>query len=179
MPIEITGWDELSGDDDIMGEDEILGADEDLRSLLAVSGEDDTAGRRARALRRAMVKRQALTRMRRFPIGFQSEVPVAALGSGTDTVDVKQSPQIAFRAERLVVPSEIASKFIILDVKVGNRSQFVSSGAVPATVFSEVGEAVSLRMDTAQVSQEIVIRVQNISGSPETFRAAMVGTAVY
>ncbi|MCC6215936.1 MAG: hypothetical protein IT376_13810 [Polyangiaceae bacterium] len=179
MPIEISGWDDMSGEDDILGEDELLGADDDLRSLLAVAGEDDTSGRRLRALRRAVVKRQTATRMRRFPIGFQSDTPVGAFGSGTDTVEVKQSPQIAFRAERLVIPSEIASRFIIIDVKVGNRSQFVSSGAVPATVFSEVGEAVSLRMDTAQVSQEIVIRVQNISGGAETFRAAMVGTAVY
>jgi hypothetical protein len=129
-----------------------------------------------------MVKRQAITRMRRFPIGFTSDgmVPASATaGLPGEVVNIKQSPQIAFRAERLVIPSFITPSFIIVDVKIGNRSQFVSSGAVPATVFSEVGEGVTLRMDTAQVSQEIVISVANITTAAAFFRAAMVGTAVY
>jgi hypothetical protein len=165
-----------------MGDDEIMGADDDLRSLLAVSGEDDISGLRMRALRRAKVRRQAITRMRRFPIGFASDgmVPASATaGLPGEVRDIKQSPQIAFRAERLVIPSFVTPSFVIIDVKVGNRSQFVSSGAVPATVFSEVGEGVTLRMDTAQVSQEIVISVANITTTAAFFRAAMVGTAVY
>jgi hypothetical protein len=34
-------------------------------------------------------------------------------------------------------------------------------------------------MDTAQVSMEVVISVQNVSPATQSFRAAILGTAVY
>ena len=52
---------------------------------------------------------------------------------------------------------------MINDLKVGNRSQFVSSGPIPAQAFTEAGVGITLRMDTAQESQDIVISVQNIA----------------
>ena len=119
-------------------------------------------------------------------------------------------PQIPFRGERLTIPSVMggatatqdtfvpgtdttvrASDFMILDVVVGNRSQLVSSGGVPGLVFSENAYGVALSVDTAQVAQDVVLRVSYagplstaslVSGTGPIvvpFRAAIIGTAVY
>jgi hypothetical protein len=210
MPIDVVGWDDVSGDDSISGDDYssgddfVSGSDEDLRNLLAVSGDVDISGddammsgammpnyrqqmmRAARkmAARAAMrrggvaVRNRGVTAARRFPLGFVSgSIPPGGFA------DVKANPQIAFRAERLVIPNTLADFFSIVDLKVGNRSQFVSSGEVPALVFSEQGVGIALRMDTAQVSQDVVISVRNITDTFPTptaafFRAALIGTAI-
>jgi hypothetical protein len=114
------------------------------------------------------------TRAREYPIGFLSAAPVAAGAS----VQVISQPQIVFRPERIVVPSDIAGQFSIDQVIVGKNNQFVASQPIPGRVFAENGVGVRLQMDTAQISQNIVLAVTNIGGAPATFRAAIIGPAV-
>lgn len=196
MAIDVMGLEDLiSGDDisgdDISGEDLMSGADDDLRRLLAVSGDDISGllGNRAmirklrrkqlaRAARGAMVVPRSVENSRRFPLGI-TPTNVLAPPSPDSQKDIKASPQVTFRPERLIIPSDIAAFFTIVDLKIGNRSQLVAAGEIPATVFSEVGVDANLRMDTAQISMEIVITVKNIDSSPRMFRAALLGTAVY
>ncbi len=113
-------------------------------------------------------------RRREFPIGFTSEgnVQPGAIAN------IRQQPQVPFRGERLIVPSDIAGSFHLVDLKIGKNSQLVSPGNIPARGFSETAVGVRLLMDTAQVSQIITLSVQNVSGAALPFSALMVGVAV-
>lgn len=114
------------------------------------------------------------TKAREYPLGFLSDAQIAAGAQA----DVTSRPQIVFRGERLLIPSDIAGQFSVVSIIVGKNPQQVSSVAVPGRVFDERGVGVRLSLDTAQISQDIVLRVQNIGGAAATFRAAIIGAAV-
>jgi hypothetical protein len=114
------------------------------------------------------------TQARDYPLGFASTTPVLAGAPGTAV----SFPQIVFRGERLIVPSDIAGQFVLTQIIVGKNPQQVSADAIPCRVFDERGVGVRLSMDTAQISQQITLNVINIGGAPATFRAAIIGKAV-
>lgn len=118
------------------------------------------------------VSRSDPTQRRQLIIGFDSvdDVPSGA------TVSVPTTIQDVFRGNRFIVPGSFAPAFIVQDIRIGTKSQFSSSQGVPAEVF--VPEALSpLRLDTAQVGQQISINVTNRSGGPQRFLAGMYGDA--
>jgi len=105
------------------------------------------------------------------------------LATGTDAVPgvpavpvVSRSQLRAFRGERLVVPSDIAASFSLLDVKVGNRSQFANSVQIPAETFVEGAVGVRLSLATAVTAMDIALIVANQTGAPLAFRATIIGT---
>lgn len=110
---------------------------------------------------------------REFPIGFGPQLVAAGA-----TATILVQPQLPFRSERLIVPSTIGAAFDILDFRIGKNSQFVAAGAISAVSFSEVGVGVRLMGDTAQVSQQIVLQVQNITAGDVAFRATLIGKAL-
>jgi hypothetical protein len=110
---------------------------------------------------------------REFVIGLGSTA-LPALSSANISVQ----PQVIFRPERIVIPSNIAVDFLITDVKVGKNSQLVSPGAIPAVVFVENAFGVRLKMDTAQIAQFITISVTNQNGASRNFQGAIIGPAV-
>lgn len=118
----------------------------------------------------------APTKARQFPLGFDSgAILIPALG----TASVINNPQVVFKSERLVVPSDIGGSFVIDDVIVGKNSQFASNAVgIPARTFDERGVGVGLAGDTAQISQNVIIKVTNTSGAPARFRATIIGPAV-
>ena len=122
----------------------------------------------------SLLSRTTPNKSREFPIGFDSVANIAAAATATLT----QRPQIVFRPERIVVPAAVAAFFQITDVKVGKNSQFVSSGAVPAATFAETAFGVRLKMDTCQISQDLIIDVTNIDVAAHRFLAAMIGESV-
>lgn len=127
-----------------------------------------------RAMAGALLKERQPTRAREYPLGFVSNAAVAA-GASTR---ITTRPQVPFRIDRLVVPSDLAGLFSIDDVKVGKNSQFAAEGAVPARVFQENAVGVCLKGDTAQISMDVTLSVTNISGAASFFRAAIIGPAV-
>lgn len=167
---------------------DLVGADDDLISDI-VSGlgnteivgyDDDDVGeigavRRRRGGARGMaVKGQALRKARRMCIGFGP----SALAASSAATDVSTLPQVVFRPERLFIPSDIAFDIVVVDVKIGNRSQLVAAGALPGAIFSEVSVDVFTHWDTAEVGNQIVLTVQNINTTlARTFRASMLGAA--
>lgn len=174
----------------------LSGADPRLASLLnAASGQVapglTIAGQQGNALpesvRNAILARQlgqtaavvspdVPTKARRYVLGFDSG---GALIPALGTVAVINRPQVAFKSERLIVPSDIAGGFVVNDVVVGKNSQFASNAvAVPARGFDERAEGMMLAMDTAQISQDVIINVTNIGGAPARFRALIAGPAV-
>ncbi len=74
-----------------------------------------------------LVRQSAPTKSRALVIGF-TQLGIAATASAT----VTQRPQVLFRPQRIVVPGSLAPSFTVDDVRVGNKSQFISAGAVPA-----------------------------------------------
>lgn len=186
------------GDDYLVGDelDAESGADDDMSALLAAaSGDDYLVGARRRAARgglrvrpqqaaalarvklaqqAALVRQPAFNKSREYVIGFDSTTTVAAAAQATITA----RPQVPFRGERLIVPSDIAGSFVIDDIRVGKNSQLVAAGAIPARTFEQTGVGVRLRLDTCQVSMDLILQVTNISGGALRFRASMIGLAV-
>lgn len=154
--------------EDIIGADVAIGAE--TLELLRKNPEvlKTLAERNASAL-----IQRAPSKSREYPLGF----PETEITAGS-TANVVAFPQIPFRGERLVIPSDIAGLFSIDDVKIGKNSQLVASGPLPARAFSEVSVGVGLHLDTAQVSQQITLVVRNTSGQTATFRGMLIGRAV-
>jgi hypothetical protein len=114
------------------------------------------------------------TAPRKLPLGgFRATVFAA-----NPVVNISNQPQIPFRTERLVVPSNVGVDFDITDLKVGNVSQFVASGNVPGLTFSEQAFQVELKGDTAYISQTVTVQVQNLSGLDKSFACTIIGIAV-
>jgi hypothetical protein len=115
--------------------------------------------------------------LRDFPLGFFQ----AAVGKSTQAT-IKESPQVIFRGARLVMASTIEATpvpnpFRLVDLKVGQRSQFVSATRVPAVVFSEQGVGVALSLDTCSTGQDVSVVVINTdAAATHDFEAALIGT---
>lgn len=171
-----SGYDE-SGDD-------IVGA---LKKAMRARGRGGRGrgrgGRRqppARALqpspgRKVELRPSEFTKVREYPLGFDSVVSVPALGG---SLAITARPQVKFRGDRLLVPSDIAGIFVISDIKVGKNSQLAASGAIPGRTFQENAVGIRLGLDTAQVAMDITLLVTNISGAPARFFATLIGTAL-
>ncbi len=155
------GVDELLGDD-VLGAEELVGAA--LARLSPVPGYPG-----GQTLRTRMPSKG-----REYVMGLDSVATVAAAA----TAIITTRPQVIFRPDRLVVPASIAASFLINDLRVGKNSQFVSATAVPAEAFTQGAFGVRLKMDTAQISQDIILSVTNISGGALRFNAALIGPAV-
>lgn len=114
------------------------------------------------------------TKARRQFLGMESNGTVAAGASATIT---SRPQSFAFKPERLFVPATIGPDFVITDIKVGNVSQLVQSGNLPAEAFSQTSFGIEMDFDTVQTSQDFIVQVTNISGGARTFRALVLGRA--
>lgn len=191
MPYDLIGADELIGDDligydgddyDVSGLD-IIGARFPIRRQTnrprrAPATPYNKALAMAAAMKQAndgmLVRQQAPTKARRQVLGMVSTTAIAAGSLATITA---RPQSIAFKPQRIVIPSTIAPDFVISDIKVGNKSQLVQSGELPGEAFSPDLVDGEMEMDTVQTSQDFVMVVQNISGASRTFRAAVYGRA--
>lgn len=177
----------------------VFGADEELAQLLAMAGDDDdmldvSAGYQTimggrdddnnnplvkLALARRLAQQAVVTRPMEFTKGRQTPI-----GLGPDLVapgailTIITSPQIVFRPERFVVPSDIAGLFSLVDLKVGKNSQLASQNEIPCRTFDERSVGVALKCDTAQISQQISVTVRNVSGAPATFTGTLIGESI-
>jgi hypothetical protein len=166
----------VSGEDD-----EFMSAGADpAEALLAIAGL--TANAPAAAIKDAMersfaprtidVQSRAARAPRRLALNFRSlGVPI------NTTVDLATRPQLPFRPERLFVQSDIAGNFEIVDVIIGNRSQFAQATPMSARIAAETSFGFDLHMDTAMVAMDVVLRIANITGAPSDFRATIAGTS--
>ena len=128
---------------------------------------------RRRVAAGALLRSQAPRNSREYALGLGSTSV-----SGNSSANINVQPQVIFRPERLVVPSNIAVDFLITDIKVGKNSQLVSTGALPAVMFTENAFGVRLKMDTAQISMFVTISVTNQNPAARNFQGGLVGPAV-
>lgn len=171
--------DDEMGLDEIIGQDEIIGADE-LNELFGADApsKNMTLARKvalARAAGGVVTRRKVNTEFRDQPL----PITPTTLASGT-AADIELRPQRTFRLKRLVVSSVIAPYFNITNLTVGQDPQFVATGQIPATAFSEVAVGVGLRGSTANLGTTIVVSVLNIEvgGPNRTFAGMLVGDVV-
>jgi hypothetical protein len=184
----------LSGDDSL-GDDSL--GDDSLGAFVGDDSGDDSLGddilgavlRKKKSNARKQAMARDLLRRRVNSGALLRSVPPRnareyALGLGSTTVagqssaNINVQPQVIFRPERLVVPSNIAVDFLITDIKVGKNSQLVSTGALPAVMFTENAFGVRLKMDTAQISMFVTVSVTNQNPAARNFQGGLVGPAV-
>ena len=178
---EIIG-DDNSGDDlqHLLGDDS--GDDSGLDAIIGAAIRKKVNSRKqalANDILRRRVNAGALLRSvsprssREYALGLGS-TSVA----GNSSANINVQPQVIFRPERLVVPSNLAEDFLITDIKVGKNSQLVSTGALPAVMFTEQAFGVRLKMDTAQISMFVTVSVTNQNPAARNFQGGLVGPAV-
>jgi hypothetical protein len=133
-----------------------------------------TAIQQVLANRGAVLQDREPSRSRHWMLNFDSGAAVAAGAN----IQLISRPQVIFRPERLVIGGAFAASFAVNDIKVGKNSQIVNAASGPGDAFAPTAFGVELRLDTCQVSQDIVLDVTNISGAPLRFMASMFGTGV-
>ena len=165
---------EFVGDDD--AGDDVLGA---VIKGLARRQKNTDKTAMARDLLRRRIAAGTMTRSvnprssREYALGLGS----TSVGGG-NSANINVQPQVIFRPERLVVPSNVAVDFLITDIKVGKNSQLASTGALPAVMFTETAFGVRLKMDTAQISMFVTISVTNQNANARNFQGGFVGPAI-
>ena len=97
------------------------------------------------------------------------------------TFDVVVRPQcLAFRPEDLAIHGD-RKHWMVHDIKVGNRSQFVGKrGPALGSEFGPGGILEHMRLETVQTSMDLVLCVEYVGPEPEgvVFEATMVGTSI-
>lgn len=158
--------------------DILVGGDGSSEIIGALVGAAQAGNSKAKAVIAKIAQRNAgavvqreLDRRRRYPLGV---VPTT-ITAGTQS-QIPASPQNLFRPERLVIPSDIAFDAGVVDIKVGNVSQFVQSAEVPGALFSEVAINTGVNFDTAEIGNQISATIRNKSGASFEFSAGFVGT---
>lgn len=188
---------------DILGSEMLVGYEDEGNELVAGDEVDDLlSGYDIVGRRRAAPRRGGQARMVVAPRGFAPQAPrhgtlirsqephkdgqlvLPMSSSGTiaaaTAATITARPQTkAYRPQRIVVAASIASFFTISDIKVGNQSQFVQAGTIPAEAFIQGAFGVAMRMDTVQTAQDFVFQVNNIDPAvAHTFLAVVFGRSV-
>jgi len=174
-------YQDIIGAEDILGTN--LGADDDLLALVA--GDTANAGLATPAAKQNMLRQLAMrggaaavvtrgaTKARKYCQGFGPTTIAAGA-----TVSIIVQPQVAFKAKRLVIPSDFAGAILVNDLKIGNTSQLPSNNPLPGRAFTEFAVGMDQDFDTAQISQQISLNVTNTSGASVSFTALLNGIVV-
>lgn len=177
------GDEELIGDEELVGADyygaEYLGADPDVAQLLAMGA---AAVAPAPGMRKAPVgkrvatvnARQGMWKRHYLPLNLTAGTTVAAGATG----NLQNNPQRLFKPSRLVIPSDVAGLFSVLNIFIGVKPQLVATGGMPARLFSEQSFDSGFEGDTAQISQAVSVQIQNNSLGTSPIQAAMRGLTV-
>ena len=130
--------------------------------------------------RAAVVTAPMPTQANRDILPMSTGVPILP----TQSAQITGRPQtLVFKIGRFVISNAGtaggAADWIVNDIKIGNRSQFVQSGDVPGDLFATNAIDTFVRFEAAQTAMDVVVVVTyiglNESGAP--FFGAMVGTA--
>jgi hypothetical protein len=116
----------------------------------------------------------AYDKARIVPMGFDSGTAIAPGAQAAIT----QRPQVPFRPARLFIPSDIAGGILVVDFKIGNKSQLAANAPLPGRMFQEDATDSSMLFDTASPALDVTWIVQNISGGNVRFIGSCKGPAV-
>jgi len=173
---------EVGYDDDVSGDvDELLSGYEIVGARRRRGG-----GRGRSALRpspgRAPIQHGTLLKEQQPSKDGQLVLPMSSSGTiaAATAATITARPQVkAYRPQRIVIAASIASFFTLSDIKVGNVSQFVQAGTIPAEAFIQGAFGVAMRMDTVQTAQDFVFQVNNVDAMvAHTFLCVVFGRSV-
>ena len=99
--------------------------------------------------------------------------PVSVEQDGTISVSARSDR--CFIPMRLVIPSTIATDFVIKDIKTGKRSLLASSGTLPASLFTEQSLGVQLLTSELARRDLLIVVVTNKSAFHRNFHGMVVG----
>lgn len=111
-------------------------------------------------------------RRRRLIMGNQ----VTSVTSGS-SADIEYRPQQLVRTERIIIPSAYAADIRINDVRVGNQSQLLATGALPGQAWSEVATDAYVHFDSADIGNIITLSITNTGSGTISFLSMLLGTA--
>jgi hypothetical protein len=118
-------------------------------------------------------------RPRQMPLGF-SPVTVPArtdlapgkvAEEGKDFMRLVSRPQELFRPYRILFPKNVDG-IEILDFKIGARSQFANAAPVAASALQDSSDT---RFAVAQIAQDVVFEVRNLTDTPKEFSVTLLG----
>lgn len=167
------------GDDEEMlveGQYEIGDEVEDLLTVGAQARRRVPPAVAASAMRnRAVIRPKQALRPRNIWMGFLP-VAIGAAAQGT----LPQTPQILFRPERLLWPSDTAPWFTVDQLTLGKDNQWGTGVSnVPARAFQEDAVIpVSLGLDTVAPNTQINVLATNFGAAARTARIGMQGQSV-
>jgi hypothetical protein len=142
----------------------------------------ETYGKVVLALFAEEERKKMAARTTRLPMTMRSEdrdyKPMKIKRGEPMTVIVR--PQtIAFRPENLAIQGDPA-RWVVHDIKVGNRSQFAAHhGPTRGTDFGVGGVLEKMKLETCQTAMDLAVRVEYVGPEPdgEVFEATIVGMA--
>lgn len=145
-------------------------------------------GKVVNALIAESTREEMAKRTQRLPMTMRSEDKTYAplkIKPGKDGegryFSVVGRPQcVAFRPEDIAISGD-RSRWVVHDILVGNRSQFVSiRGPVPGTEFGPGGILEHVRLETLQTAMDFRLVVEYVGPEPEgeVFEVTVVGTSV-
>ncbi len=158
-----------------VGVDEIIGAVEEI--VGAAAAEDIRRLALTRAAGGVGVRPQIRDKHRIQPAPFAA---TAVAASGVATVTIQ--PQRLIQILSLLVPSQLGSLFTITDIRVGQQTQFITTGVIPVSLVSEVanGDRSKFKFDSADIGNTVAVDIANLDTlNTQTFRAMVVADAVY
>jgi hypothetical protein len=169
----------VSGDTSMhgaVGLSEIVGA---MQEIIGAGGVDDKLAElaRIRAAGGVGVKDVDRNKMRIQPAAFANTAVTAAT-----KVTLSIQPQRLIQIHSLVIPSMLNGLFDVNDIRVGQQTQFITSGSVPGAAFSEVadGERNKIKLDSADIGHIVAIDVtNNDAANTQTFRGVFFAISVF
>lgn len=107
--------------------------------------------------------------------------PAQAVNAGANAT-ITLAPQRLIQILAILVNSALGTLFTVNDIRVGQQTQFITTGTIPAQLFSEVadGNRSRVKFDSADVGNTVALDVTNLDAvNAQTFRGMIVATSVY
>ncbi len=87
-------------------------------------------------------------------------------------------PQVNFRVSEIFVPKRTSRFLRVLDMRVGQRSQFISGESVGAASLA-TGAPIPFLFDTCAVGQAIIVLVSNAGRKMHYFEMRLLGSGTF
>ena len=99
---------------------------------------------------------------------------------GRTRIITRPHPRSSFRPERLFIDAVNDQDWIIHNITIGNRSQFLQDGSIPGDMFRTDAIEAFVSFETVQPAMDIVVDVGYIGSHASTlFAGRLVGQSVY
>jgi hypothetical protein len=101
-----------------------------------------------------------------------NKVKVPGLNSMDITIINEYGP---FRFREILVSKEVGQNFFVTDIKIDEKSQFISLGAVPASFFTDSARQKNIYFSTLSRDGMLELSVTNIHQKEQEFSAVLTG----